>query len=66
MQLLLEEVLKAEWSDSQAKAEPWDSGPDRQIEKKELEVLALKCRVLAAVYSDASKKSLGYYVFFSS
>lgn len=51
---------------SSAKAEPWDSGHDRQIEKKELEVLALKCRVLGAVYSDASKKSLGYYVFFSS
>lgn len=63
MQLLLEEVLKAEWSDSQAKAEPWDSGHDRQIEKKELEVLALKCRVLAAVYSDAFKNHLAITFF---
>lgn len=66
MQLLLEEMLKAEWSDCQAKAEPQDSGHDRQMEKKEVEVLALKCRVLAAVYSDTCKMSLSYYIFFSS
>lgn len=36
--LLLEEMLTAEWSDIQAKAEPQDSGSDRQIERKEVEV----------------------------
>lgn len=38
VQLLLEEMLTAEWSDFQAKAEPQDSGSDRQIERKEVEV----------------------------
>lgn len=36
MQPLLEEMLTAECSDFQARAEPWDSGSNRQMERKEV------------------------------